>query len=178
MIRTLWATFAAILLAGCGTPPIAGDTVWVSVRRVLKPADLEQSWNRELASRVHAASLTAEDIEAGRLLHVGCGIGSDHGWGSYAILPKGPKVSPDKVLEVRVDQPTTDDRLGLNPVVGFVDWFRFPGSLRKYEFIPDWREKGLRSNLRTIPLLPEQKGRYESVHSDYLIACKQRPSQQ
>lgn len=174
MMRARWLTLAATLLAGCGTPPTAGDTVWVSVSRVFKPADLEQSWNRQLAARAHAAGLSRSDLEAGRLLQVECGLGPDYQWSSYAILPRSWTAPLNKVLEMRVDQPSTDERLGLNPVTGMVDSFRFPGKLRQFEFIPDWKAKGLSSNLRAIPLQPAQEGRYVSMHSDYLIACQQR----
>lgn len=173
-MRAPWLTLAAMLLAGCGTPPMTGDTVWVSVNRVFKPADLEQSWHRQLAARVHAAGLTRGDLEAGRLLQVECGLGPDYQWSSYAVLPRNGAAPLNKVLEIRVDEPSTDKQLGLNPVTRTVDSFRFPGRQRQYEFIPDWKEKGLHSNLRALPLQPGQEGRYVSLHSDYLIACQQR----
>ncbi|HRA79523.1 MAG TPA: hypothetical protein PK956_12000 [Burkholderiaceae bacterium] len=170
----LIVSLSLVALAGCASQPRQAETVWVTVVEVYSPESLRQSWNRPLAARAGAAGLGEADVAAGRLLRVACGLGSDYVWGSYARLPAGMAVRRDEILELRVDDPGTDDRMGLNPVVRRVAEFPFPGSLRAYEFIPDWRERGLSANIERIALAPAQRGRYVISHSYYSIKCRQQ----
>ena len=172
MTRCL-ALLASALLAGCALPPRHAETVWVAVAHVYTPEDLLKSWNAALAARVRGAGLSDQDIAAGRLLRVACGLGTDHTWGSYAYLPPEMSVRKDEVLELRIDDPTNDSRLGWNPVVGRVERFKFPGSARAHTYVPDWKERGRYVNFERIPLQPEQQGRYEISHSEYIIKCRQ-----
>jgi len=167
------ALLASALVVGCALPPRHAETVWVTVAHVYMPEDLQKSWNVALASRAKGAGLSDQDIAASRLLRVACGLGTDHVWGSYAYLPPGMSVRKDEVLELRIDDPTNDSRLGWNPVVGRVERFKFPGSARAYTYVPDWKERGRYVNFERIPLKPEQQGRYEISHSEYIIKCRQ-----
>jgi hypothetical protein len=164
---------ASTLVAGCALPPRHGETLWVTAAYVYTPADLEKSWNAGLASLVKGAGLTDQDVAAGRLLRVACGLGMDHTWGSYAYLPPGMNARRDDVLEVRIEDPREGSNLGWNPVVGRVERFNFPGASRAYAYVPEPKERGLNVDLERIPLAPEQRGRYEIVHSEYIIKCRQ-----
>ncbi len=172
MTRCL-ALLASVLLAGCALPPRHAETVWVAVAYIYTPEDLQRSWNVALASRVKGAGLTDQDVAAGRLLRVACGLGTDHTWGSYAYLPPGMSVRKDEVLELRIEDPREGSTLGWNPVVGPVERFRFPGSARANTYIPDWKERGLQVNFERMPLQPAQQGRYEISHGEYIIKCRQ-----
>jgi hypothetical protein len=143
------------------------------VAYIYGPEDLQKSWNATLAARVKGAGLTEADVAAGRLLRVACGLRTDYVWSSYAFAPPGMKVGRDEVLEIRVDDPTNEYRLGWNPVVGRVERFKFAGAARAYTYVPDWKERGLPFNFERIPLAPEQRGRYEVSHSEYVIKCRQ-----
>ena len=154
------ATLLAVLAAGCGTPPKSGETVWATVTEVYTAETLQQPFNGRVA-------------DPSRVVRVGCGIGTSYAWGSYALLPPGVSVSRGRIVRVAVRDPGQDERLGWNEVLNVVEHFPFPGSSPAYRFIPDWRERGLRSNLEPIPLAPPQRGRYVNSHSDYLIKCRQ-----
>jgi hypothetical protein len=167
------ALLASALVAGCALPPRHTETVWVTVAYIYTPADLEKSWHVAVASRAKGAGLTDEDIAAGRLLRVACGLGTNDTWGSYAHLPPGMSVRRDEILELRIEDPAEDSRLGWNPVVDRVERFKFPGSARAHKYVPDWKERGLYVNFERIPLQPEQRGRYEIAHSEYIIKCRQ-----
>jgi hypothetical protein len=167
------ALLASALVAGCALPPRHTETVWVTVAYIYTPADLEKSWNAAVVSRAKGAGLTDEDIAAGRLLRVACGLGTNDTWGSYAHLPPGMSVRRDEILELRIEDPAEDSRLGWNPVVDRVERFKFPGSARAHKYVPDWKERGLYVNFERIPLQPEQRGRYEIAHSEYIIKCRQ-----
>jgi hypothetical protein len=82
-------------------------------------------------------------------------------------------VRRDEILELRIEDPAEDSRLGWNPVVDRVERFKFPGSARAHKYVPDWKERGLYVNFERIPLQPEQRGRYEIAHSEYIIKCRQ-----
>jgi hypothetical protein len=73
-------------------------------------------------------------------------------------------------MRIRVQEDTMTERLAISPVVGGIE----PGlssTLRAYELIPDWRERGLRNNYKKIELPPELRGRYRIVQGSYDIAC-------
>jgi hypothetical protein len=161
------------LVVGCALPPRHDETVWVAVAYVYTPEDLQKSWNVALASQAKGAGLTDQDVSGGRLLRVACGLWTNSTWGSYAYLPPGMSVRKDEVLELRIEDPTEGSRLGWNPVVGRVERFKFPGSARAHKYVPDWKERGLYVNFERIPLQPEQQGRYETSHSEYIIKCRQ-----
>jgi len=163
-----------VALAACGTPPKADETVWATVAEIYTPQTLQQSFNRRVAEHARLAGLDDADIRAGRVVKVACGIGTNYAWGSYAYLPLGVKVSNEQVVRVAVRDAGDDDRLGWNPVLNVVEGFRYPGSLSAYNFIPDWKARGLSSNLEPVPLAAEQRGRYVESHSRYLIRCRQR----
>jgi hypothetical protein len=162
-----------LLVGGCGTPPKTGGSVWASVAEVYTPEKLSRSYNQRLAARAAAEGLTNADIEQGRLVKVGCGIGPDYAWGAYAYAPKGLKLREEQVVRVAVKDPGNDDRMGWNPILGVVQGFDYRGSMPAYRFIPDWRERGLNRNIERIDLEPGQQGRYAIVHSQYLIRCRQ-----
>jgi len=164
---------ASAVLAGCAPAPRHAETVWVTVAYIYTAEDLQKSWNTALAARVKGAGLTDADVAAGRLLRVACGLGTDNTWASYAYLPLGMSVRKDEVLEVRIEDPTNEYRLGWNPVVGRVERLEFPGASRAYAYVPDWKERRLPFNFERIPLAPEQRGRYEISHSEYVIKCRQ-----
>lgn len=166
-------TLALLALAGCASQPVVSDKVWVSVVHVYASKDMQQSFNKPVMERFAQAGFTEQDVGAGRMLRVACALGTDYAWGSYAYLPAGMQARKDEILQLRVEEATTDDRMGLNPVIGAVDGFPFPGSLHAHRFIPDWKERNLFLNFERIPLKPEQQGRYEIVHSSYLIKCRQ-----
>jgi hypothetical protein len=167
------ALLALTLVAGCALPPRHAETVWVTVAYIYTPADLERSWHVAVASRVKGAGLTDEDIAAGRLLRVVCGLGPGQTWGSYAHLPPGMSVRRDEVLELRIEDPADESRLGWNPVVGRVERFKFPGASRAYAYVPERKEHELHVDRERIPLASEQRGRYEIAHSEYVIKCRQ-----
>jgi hypothetical protein len=167
------ALLASTLVVGCALPPRHAETVWVTVAYIYTPADLEKSWNAAVVSRAKGAGLSDHDIAAGRLLRVACGLGTNDTWGSYAHLPPGMSVRRDEILELRIEDPAEDSRLGWNPVVDRVERFKFPGSARAHKYVPDWKERGLYVNFERIPLQPEQRGRYEIAHSEYIIKCRQ-----
>jgi len=167
------ALLASALVVGCALPPRHAETVWVTVAYIYTPADLEKSWNVALVSRVKGAGLTDQDIAGGRLLRVACSLGTDHVWGSYAYLPPGMSARRDDVLEVRIEDPREGSILGWNPVVGRVERFKFPGASRAYLYVPERKERGLNIDRERIPLAPEQRGRYEIAHSEYIIKCRQ-----
>ncbi len=164
---------ASTLVVGCALPPRHAETVWVTVAYIYTLEDLRKSWNAAVASRAKGAGLSDEDIAAGHVLRVACGLGTDHTWGSYAYLPPGMRVRKDDVLELQIEDPTEGSMLGWNPVVGPVGRFKFPGSARAYAHVRDWKERGLDTNLERVPLKPEQRGRYELWHSEYIIKCRQ-----
>lgn len=170
--------FAGILLsaglAACGTPPKGGETVWATVSEIYTAEKLRRPHNRPAAQQARQAGLTDADMEGGRVVRVACGVGPDYAWGSYAYLPAGVAVRDEQVVRVAVNDPGNDDRMGWNPVLDVIADFQFPGSSSAYRFIPDWKERGLSSNLEPIPLAPAQRGRYVISHSRYLIKC--RPS--
>jgi hypothetical protein len=164
---------ASAVLVGCAPAPRHAETVWVTVAHVYTPEDLQKSWNTALASQVKGAGLSEREVADGRVLRVACALRTDHTWGSYAYLPPGMSVRKNEVLELRIEDPTDDSRFGWNPVVGRVERFEFPGSLRAYTYVPDWKERGLPFNFERIALQPEQRGRYEISHSEYIIKCRQ-----
>ena len=166
------ALIAAILLSGCGTPPKPNEVVWASVAEIYTPEKLARSYNRVLAARAAGEGMNAADIEEGRLVRVGCGVGPDYSWGAYAYAPKGLKLRAEQVVRVAVKDEGTDDRMGWNPILGSVS-FDYRDSMPAYRFIPDWRERGLSRNIERIELEPGQRGRYVIVHSQYLIKCRQ-----
>lgn len=170
------AVVAGGLLAACAERPRHEEIVWAAAIQVYTPQDLQRSWNAALAARVKGAGLSENDVGAGRLLRVACGLGTDQVWASYAYLPPGMSVRPGDVLEVRIEDPTETRRLGWNTIVGRVERFKFPGSARAYTYVPDWKEQGLDDGFERIPLQPEQRGRYEIAHSEYLIKCRQGDS--
>jgi hypothetical protein len=172
-VRWSVAVVTAAVLAGCATPPRHAETVWVTVANIYTPEDLQKSWNAGLAAQAKGAGLTEADVATGRLLRVECGLGTDHTWASHAYLPPGMKVGRNEVLELRIEDPTEGSRVGWNPVVGRVERFKFPGSSRAYTYIPDWKERQLPFNYERIPLAPEQRGRYEILHGEYIIKCRQ-----
>ncbi len=172
MTRVL-ALLASTLVVGCTLTPRHTETVWVTVAYIYTPADLERSWNAAVASRAKGAGLTGEDIAAGRLLRVACGLGTNDTWVSYAFLPPGMSVRRDEVLELRIEDPSEGSRPGWNPVVGRVDRFKFAGASRAYTYVPEPKERGLNVDRERIPLAPEQRGRYEIAHSEYIIKCRQ-----
>lgn len=172
-MRRCLASLASALVVGCALPPRHGETLWVTVAYVYTPEDLQRSWNVAIASRVKGAGLGDQDIAAGRLLRVACALGPDHTWGSHAYLPPGMSARRDDVLELRIEDPREGSILGWNPVVGRVERFKFPGSARARAYVPDWKERGLSVNSERIPLQPEQRGRYEIAHSEYIIKCRQ-----
>jgi hypothetical protein len=167
------AGLALALLAGCALPPRHTETVWVTVAHIYAPEDLQKSWNVGLASLAKGAGMSEEDIAAGRLLRVACGLGTDDTWASYAYLPPGMSVRKDEVLVLRIEDSTEGYRLGWNAIVGRVEGFKFPGSSRAQSYVPDWKERGLRVSFERIPLAPEQRGRYEIAHGEYIIKCRQ-----
>ena len=164
---------AGLLLGGCGTPPKSGETVWVTVAEVYTPEKLARSYNQRLAAQASAEGMTSADIESGRLVKVGCGIGPDYSWGAYAHAPKGLKLREEQVVRVAVTDVGDDNRMGWNRILGPVENFHYRGSMPAYRFIPDWRERGLSRNIEQIDLEPGQRGRYAIVHSQYLIKCRQ-----
>ena len=161
---------AAAILAGCASQPKVAEEVWAGVVEVYSVADLEQPFNKAVRERFAQAGYGPKDAAAGRLLRVACGLGADYAWGSYAWLPAGVQVSRNAVVKLRVDEPDTDDRMGLNRVQAAVPgvW----GSRSAYNFIPDWKERGLSRNIERIPLPPAEAGRYVISHSNYLIKCR------
>lgn len=158
------------VLAGCAAQPRVAEEVRAAVVQVYSPADLDQPFNKDVRERFAQAGYGPKDAAAGRLLRVACGLGADYAWGSYARLPAGVQVGNNSVVRLRVDEPTTDDRMGLNRVLAAVPgaW----GSKLAYNFIPDWKERGLSRNIERIPLPPAEAGRYVIVHSNYLVKCR------
>ncbi|MES2241288.1 MAG: hypothetical protein V4639_00295 [Pseudomonadota bacterium] len=173
MIPRLLTGLLLAALTACGTPPRASETVWVTVSEVFTPQTLAQDWNRQARDYAGAAGLSDADVAAGRVLKLACGLGADHAWASYGHVPPGMQVARNQVVILKVDDPGNDDRMGWNPVLGRVQGFNHPGSLAAYNFIADWRERGLRSNLEPVPLQTGQHGRYVISHSNYLIKCRQ-----
>jgi hypothetical protein len=167
------ALMAAFLLGGCGTPPKSNEVVWATVAEIYTPEKLARSYNRALAARAVEEGLNSADIEAGRLVKVGCGIGPDYSWGAYAYAPKGLNLREEQVVRVAVTDVGDDNRMGWNRLLGPVENFGYRGSMPAYRFIPDWRERGLSRNIEQINLEPGQRGRYAIVHSQYLIKCRQ-----
>lgn len=162
-----------LLLAGCASQPKMAETVWVTVAEIYTPQSLGQSFNRPVLQRFTESGYTQRDIEAGRLLRVACSLGTDYSWGSYATLPLGMRARKNDVLRLRIEEPTTDERMGLNPVLDRVEEFPYPGSSHAYRFIPDWKERNLFLNFERMPLEPDQRGRYFITHGSYTIKCRQ-----
>jgi hypothetical protein len=172
-VRRALALLTSTVIAGCAGSPRHAETVWATVAYIYAPADLEKSWNAGLASLVKGAGLTDQDVAAGRLLRVACGLGTDHAWSSYAYLPPGMTARKDEVLEVRIEDPREGSTLGWNPVVGRVERFKFAGASRAYKYVPERKERGLNVDRERIRLAPEQRGRYEIVYSEYIVKCRQ-----
>ena len=166
---------ALAVITGCASGPPVGGHAWVGINEIVKMPDLFghelYSANRNVDSqRLAAAGLTPEDVAAGRFALVSCSPSVDAWWPSYAVLPPGVTAEPGQVLRIRVQEDSTNGRLAINPVVGGIE----PGlssTLRAYELIPDWRERGLRNNYRKIELPRELRGRYRIVQGSYHIAC-------
>jgi len=172
MLRNL-LLISLVALTGCASQPETAESVWVTVVEVYSPKGMQQEFNKPVLDRLTQAGFNAKDIEAGRLLRVACGLGTDYVWGSYAYLPAGMQVRKDEVVRLRVDEPTTDARMGLNSVLGRVEGFAFPGGSPAYRYIPDWKERNLRLNFERMPLAPQQQGRYIISHGSYVIKCRQ-----
>lgn len=162
-----------VLLSACASQPRSTETIWITVADVYSKDKLNQSYNAQLRERFRSAGFSEQDIEQGRLIRVACGLGTDYTWGSYAYLPLGMKVKKEDVLRLRIDDPGTDDRMGMNSVLSQVEWFKWPGSLHAYRYIPDWKERNLFLNFERIPLEPGQQGRYVVSHGAYIIKCRQ-----
>jgi hypothetical protein len=64
----------------------------------------------------------------------------------------------DEVVRLPVNEPTTNEKMGVNSAASRVEEFKFPGSLRAHRSIPDWKERGLFLNAERIQLQPEQEG--------------------
>ena len=162
-------------ITGCASGPPVGGHAWAGISEIVKMSDLSghelYSAKRNVdAQRLAAAGLTPEDVTAGRFALVGCSPSVDAWWPSYAVLPPGLAAKPGQIVRIRVQEDTTNERLAINPVVGGIE----PGlssSLRAYELIPDWRERGLRDNYKKIELPREVRGRYRIVQGSYSIAC-------
>jgi hypothetical protein len=167
------AGVVSALVVGCALQPRHGETLWVTVAYIYTLEALQKSWNAGLASSVKGAGLTDEDVSAGRVIRVACGLGSNHTWGSHAYLPQGMTVRRDDVLELRIEDPREGSTLGWNPVVGRVERFKYPGSSRAYLYVPDWKERGLETGFERISLQPGQRGRYEMAYGEYVIKCRQ-----
>ncbi len=172
-IQSIFIVVVLMFLTGCASQPRGMETVWVTVVQVYSPEDMQRPWNQALLSRARAVGISEKDIKAGRLLRVACGLGTDYTWGSYGYLPQEGAVRVDEIVRLKVEDPSNDDRLGLNPVLGRVEDFGFPGSTRAYRYLPDWKEKGRFLNFERIPLAPEQEGHYEISHGNYVIKCRQ-----
>jgi hypothetical protein len=166
---------ALAVITGCASGPPVGGHAWVGISEIVQMSDLSghelYSANRNVdAQRLATAGLTPEDVAAGRLALVSCSPSVDAWWPSYAVLPPGFAAKPGEVVKIRVQEDWTNERLAINPVVGGIE----PGlssTLRAYELIPDWRERGLRNNYKKIELPPELRGRYRIVQGSYDIAC-------
>jgi hypothetical protein len=153
---------ALALIGACGSPPKANDTVWATVAEIYTPEKLAQPHNKEVAEHARLAGLADPDVRAGRVVRVACAIGTSYVWGSYAYLPAGTAVNDEQVVRVAVRDPGDDRRWGWNPVLNIVKDFAYRGSSPAY-----------RPNLEPIALAPQQRGRYVTVHSNYLIKCRQ-----
>ena len=161
------------LLSGCASQPKPAETVWATVVTVYSTEELMRSHNAGMLERFRSAGFSRQDIGKGRLLRVACGLGSDHTWGSYAYLPPGLNARKDDVVRLKIDDPGTDDRMGMNPALNRVEWFKWPGSTQAYRYIPDWKEKNLFYNFERIALEPGQQDRYIISHGSYVIKCRQ-----
>ena len=180
MKNTGWMRAAALwvpvaLATGCASGPPVGGLTWVGIDEIVEPAALTghtgYSADRNVdAERLHAAGLTLADVEAGRLALVFCSPSVDATWYSFAVLPPGQEARVGQVVRLRVEQDTTNERIAVNPAVGGVEP-DLPSSLRAYDLIPDWRERGLRDNYRKVELPEDRRGRYRVVQGSYVIAC-------
>ena len=162
-------------VAGCASGPLVGGEAWVGVDAVLAARDLSghrgYSARRNLdTGRLRAAGIDDAAVAAGRLALVSCSPSVDATWSSFAILPPGLAVQRGQVVRLRVLEDSSNDRLGLNPVIGGVQP-NLPDSQPAYRAIPDWRERGLSNNFERITLPPGQAGRYRIVQGSYVIAC-------
>lgn len=174
-LLSIFASAQAFLLASCASGPPVGGHAWVGINEIVQMSDLSghqlYSARRNVEpQRLAAAGLTEQDVATGRLALVGCSPSIDAWWTSYAVLPPGLHAKPNQVVRIRVVQDSTNERMAINPVVGGVEP-DMPGSLRAYELIPDWRERGLRNNYRKIALPEGQRDRYRIVQGSYNIAC-------
>lgn len=155
-------------LTGCASQPRVPETVWVTVVDVYSPKEFQQSFNKPVVQRFMEAGFDRNDTEAGRLLKVACGLGTDYTWGSYAHLPAGMTAREKEVVLLRIDE-----RMGLNPVASRIEEVKSPGRFPVHRYIPDWKERNLFLNIERIPLAPEQEGRYVVSHGSHVIKCRQ-----
>ena len=163
------------MATGCASGPPVGGLAWVGIDEIVEPAALTghtgYSADRNIEpDRLRAAGLELADVEAGRLALVFCSPSVDATWYSFAVLPPGLEARVGQVVRLRVEVDTTNERIAINPVVGGVEP-DLPSSLRAYELIPDWRERGLRNNYRKITLPEDRRDRYRVVQGSYNIAC-------
>ncbi|HSW24772.1 MAG TPA: hypothetical protein VLJ62_18565 [Burkholderiaceae bacterium] len=121
--------------------------------------------------RLHDAGLSEADVAAGRLVQVSCATMTDGWWDSLAVVPAGMTVRPGQVVLLRVDEATTNERVGLNRISGPVVP-ALPNGMLAYRFIPDWQSRGLSRNYERVALPVEQEGRYHIVQGSYKVKCR------
>lgn len=169
MFRLKFSLWFAVLAAGCATGPKEGELVSAAVAAVLSPQEVLALKPME-RQRLTEHGLQLAEIPRGKVVRVACSVMSDGTWGSLAIVPSGLAVGQGEVVRVRVNDPGSNEREGVNLVTGLHSPPLTSGQAA-YRLIADWRERGLRSNLERIELPPDLRERYYEVHSSYLIRC-------
>lgn len=161
-------------LTGCGSMPRTGEYVTVNVDYVFTPEIFGLQGNEFTRLKAKEMGLGEDDIKMGRIVKVSCGVGSDWPWRSVAYLPAGMHAHEKEILNLRVDNEPEYPNAGWNPLVSRAEELNFPGSSSAYQFIPDWRERGLARNFERIPLDANQRGLFHIVFGEYLIKCHAR----
>jgi hypothetical protein len=136
---------AACLSCGCASLPDRGETVTVAVHGPISAQDL--AWRDVAAARpaLQAAGIGPQEITAGRVLRVHCAVTTDGWWDSLAVLPADFGPLDGRALMLQVADRGDNDRLAVNRIVGRAEP-RLGAGGRAHRFIPDWRERGLRTN--------------------------------
>jgi hypothetical protein len=159
------------VFAGCASAPPSGGLAWVGVDAVVTPAELHGPAAADGldAARLRDAGLGEADVAAGRIVRVSCSPSVDALWMAWGIVPAGTAVRAGDVVRMAVQQESTNDRLGLNPLQGGAVaglTHRMPA----YRVAAD-KPAGALGAFERIPLAEGHRGRYREVQGSWIIAC-------
>ncbi len=171
--RILGAIGLTLTLSACGTVYSSGETVTAEITGVWTESALATDLARRspVERAAIAAAVPATAVRAGRAVQYACAEGTDSSTGGNAIAPEGLALKRGDTVTIAVG----DAGRGVpNRVTSRItDPRKQRLTKRAYEFIPDWRERGLWNNFERAPVEPWVERNYAIVYGGFLIRCRQ-----